>query len=44
VDDLCATTVATVSAGVRGLVNALAVELAPVRVSAVHPSVVGVST
>ncbi|MDN3025518.1 SDR family oxidoreductase [Streptomyces sp. S.PB5] len=36
-----ATTVATVNAGVRGLVNALAVELAPVRVNALHPGVVG---
>ncbi|MCL8012122.1 SDR family oxidoreductase [Streptomyces sp. AS02] len=36
-----ATTVATVNAGVGGLVNTLAVELAPVRVNAVHPGVVG---
>ncbi|MGW6731789.1 SDR family oxidoreductase [Streptomyces sp. NPDC055013] len=36
-----ATTVATVNAGVSGLVNTLAVELAPVRVNAVHPGVVG---
>lgn len=36
-----ATTVATVNAGVRGLVHTLAVELAPVRVNAVHPGVVG---
>jgi NAD(P)-dependent dehydrogenase (short-subunit alcohol dehydrogenase family) len=36
-----ATTVATVNAGVTGLVNTLAVELAPVRVNAVHPGVVG---
>ncbi|KKD08789.1 SDR family oxidoreductase [Streptomyces sp. WM6386] len=36
-----ATTVATVNAGVRGLVNTLAVELAPVRVNALHPGVVG---
>ncbi|MGW6907231.1 SDR family NAD(P)-dependent oxidoreductase [Streptomyces sp. NPDC054940] len=36
-----ATTVATVNAGVRGLVNTLAVELAPMRVNAVHPGVVG---
>ncbi|MET9908971.1 SDR family oxidoreductase [Streptomyces sp. NPDC006476] len=36
-----ATTVATVNAGVRGLVNTLAVELAPVRVNAIHPGVVG---
>jgi NAD(P)-dependent dehydrogenase (short-subunit alcohol dehydrogenase family) len=33
--------VATVNAGVRGLVNTLAVELAPIRVNAVHPGVVG---
>ncbi|MEU6372868.1 SDR family oxidoreductase [Streptomyces sp. NPDC046909] len=36
-----ATTVATVNAGVRGLMNTLAVELAPVRVNALHPGVVG---
>ncbi|NUP24345.1 MAG: SDR family oxidoreductase [Streptomyces sp.] len=36
-----ATTVATVNAGMGGLVNTLAVELAPVRVNAVHPGVVG---
>ncbi|WP_217208005.1 SDR family oxidoreductase [Streptomyces sp. AC550_RSS872] len=36
-----ATTVATVNAGVRGLMNTLAVELAPIRVNAVHPGVVG---
>jgi NAD(P)-dependent dehydrogenase (short-subunit alcohol dehydrogenase family) len=36
-----ATTVATVNAGVSGLVHTLAVELAPVRVNAVHPGVVG---
>jgi NAD(P)-dependent dehydrogenase (short-subunit alcohol dehydrogenase family) len=36
-----ATTVATVNAGVGGLVNTLAVELAPIRVNAVHPGVVG---
>ncbi|MFE6171175.1 SDR family NAD(P)-dependent oxidoreductase [Streptomyces sp. NPDC056464] len=36
-----ATTVATVNAGVRGMVHTLAVELAPVRVNAVHPGVVG---
>lgn len=36
-----ATTVATVNAGMRGLVNTLAVELAPIRVNAVHPGVVG---
>ncbi|MCW8378890.1 SDR family oxidoreductase [Streptomyces justiciae] len=36
-----ATTVATVNAGVTGLVHTLAVELAPLRVNAVHPGVVG---
>jgi NAD(P)-dependent dehydrogenase (short-subunit alcohol dehydrogenase family) len=36
-----ATTVATVNAGVTGLVHTLAVELAPIRVNAVHPGVVG---
>ena len=36
-----ATTVATVNVGVRGLVNTLAVELAPIRVNAVNPGVVG---
>ncbi|WP_328752084.1 SDR family oxidoreductase [Streptomyces sp. NBC_00285] len=36
-----ATTVATVNAGVRGLTHTLAVELAPVRVNAIHPGVVG---
>jgi NAD(P)-dependent dehydrogenase (short-subunit alcohol dehydrogenase family) len=36
-----ATTVATVNAGVTGLMRTLAVELAPVRVNAIHPGVVG---
>ncbi|MGC5567703.1 SDR family NAD(P)-dependent oxidoreductase [Streptomyces sp. FR-108] len=36
-----ATTVATVNAGVTGLVRALAGELAPIRVNAVHPGIVG---
>lgn len=35
------TTVTTVNGGVVGLVNTLAVELAPVRVNAIHPGVVG---
>jgi NAD(P)-dependent dehydrogenase (short-subunit alcohol dehydrogenase family) len=35
------TTVTTVNGGVLGLVNTLAVELAPIRVNALHPSVVG---
>jgi len=36
-----ATTVATVNAGVTGLVRTFATELAPVRVNAVHPGIVG---
>jgi NAD(P)-dependent dehydrogenase (short-subunit alcohol dehydrogenase family) len=36
-----ATTVATVNAGVTGLVHSLAVELAPIRVNAIHPGIVG---
>lgn len=36
-----ATTVATVNAGVTGMVHTLANELAPVRVNAVHPGIVG---
>jgi NAD(P)-dependent dehydrogenase (short-subunit alcohol dehydrogenase family) len=35
------TTVTTVNGGVVGLVNTLAVELAPVRVNGIHPGVVG---
>lgn len=35
------TTVATVNAAVGGMVNALALELAPIRVNAVHPGIVG---
>ena len=35
------TTVTTVNGGVLGIVNTLAVELAPIRVNAMHPSVVG---
>jgi NAD(P)-dependent dehydrogenase (short-subunit alcohol dehydrogenase family) len=35
------TTVTTVNGGVVGLVHTLAVELAPVRVNAIHPAVVG---
>ena len=34
------TTVTTVNGGVTGLVNTLAVELAPVRVNAIHPGIV----
>ncbi|MFI1393709.1 SDR family NAD(P)-dependent oxidoreductase [Streptomyces sp. NPDC020681] len=36
-----ATTVATVNAGVLGLMRTLATELAPVRVNAIHPGIVG---
>lgn len=35
------TTVSTINGGVTGLVQTLAVELAPVRVNAVHPGIVG---
>jgi len=35
------TTVSTVNGGVIGLVHTLAVELAPIRVNALHPDVVG---
>jgi NAD(P)-dependent dehydrogenase (short-subunit alcohol dehydrogenase family) len=35
------TTVTTVNGGVTGLVRALAVELAPIRVNAIHPGIVG---
>jgi NAD(P)-dependent dehydrogenase (short-subunit alcohol dehydrogenase family) len=35
------TTITTVNAGVEGLVRTLAVELAPVRVNALHPGIVG---
>jgi NAD(P)-dependent dehydrogenase (short-subunit alcohol dehydrogenase family) len=35
------TTVSTVNGGVVGLVNTLAVELAPIRVNAIHPGIVG---
>ncbi len=34
-------TVSTVNGGVVGLVNALALELAPIRVNAIHPGIVG---
>jgi NAD(P)-dependent dehydrogenase (short-subunit alcohol dehydrogenase family) len=34
-------TVSTINGGVVGLVNALAVELAPIRVNGVHPGIVG---
>jgi NAD(P)-dependent dehydrogenase (short-subunit alcohol dehydrogenase family) len=35
------TTVSTINGGISGLVRTLAVELAPVRVNALHPGVVG---
>lgn len=35
------TTVSTVNGGVIGMVNTLALELAPVRVNAIHPGIVG---
>jgi NAD(P)-dependent dehydrogenase (short-subunit alcohol dehydrogenase family) len=35
------TTVSTVNGGVSGLMHALAVELAPIRVNALHPGIVG---
>ncbi len=34
-------TVATVNGGVVGMVNALALEMAPIRVNAVHPGIIG---
>jgi NAD(P)-dependent dehydrogenase (short-subunit alcohol dehydrogenase family) len=35
------TTVSTVNGGVVGMVNSLVVELAPIRVNAIHPGIVG---
>ena len=35
------TTVSTINGGVVGMVNTLAVELAPIRVNAIHPGIVG---
>jgi NAD(P)-dependent dehydrogenase (short-subunit alcohol dehydrogenase family) len=35
------TTVSTINGGVTGLVHTLAVELAPIRVNAIHPGIVG---
>lgn len=35
------TTVSTVNGGVMGMVHTLAVELAPIRVNAIHPAIVG---
>jgi NAD(P)-dependent dehydrogenase (short-subunit alcohol dehydrogenase family) len=34
-------TVSTVNGAVTGMVNALALELAPIRVNAIHPGIVG---
>ena len=34
-------TVSTVNGGVIGMVNAMAIELAPIRVNAIHPGIVG---
>jgi NAD(P)-dependent dehydrogenase (short-subunit alcohol dehydrogenase family) len=35
------TTVSTINGGVTGMVNTLALELAPIRVNAIHPGIVG---
>lgn len=35
------TTVSTINGGVMGMVNTMALELAPVRVNAIHPGIVG---
>ena len=35
------TTVSTINGGVEGLVNTLALELAPIRVNALHPGIIG---
>jgi NAD(P)-dependent dehydrogenase (short-subunit alcohol dehydrogenase family) len=35
------TTVSTVNGGVMGIVNSLATELAPVRINAIHPGIIG---
>jgi NAD(P)-dependent dehydrogenase (short-subunit alcohol dehydrogenase family) len=35
------TTVSTINGGVSGLVNTLALELAPIRVNALHPGIIG---
>lgn len=35
------TTVSTINGGVAGLINTLALELAPIRVNAIHPGIVG---
>lgn len=35
------TTVSTINGGVAGMVNTLALELAPIRVNAIHPGIIG---
>jgi len=35
------TTVSTINGGVAGLINTLALELAPIRVNAIHPGIIG---
>jgi NAD(P)-dependent dehydrogenase (short-subunit alcohol dehydrogenase family) len=35
------TTVSTINGGIMGMVNTLAIELAPIRVNAIHPGIVG---
>lgn len=35
------TTVSTINGGVDGLMNALALDLAPIRVNALHPGIIG---
>lgn len=35
------TTVSTINGGVTGMVNTLALELAPIRVNAIHPGIIG---
>src|SRR5690606_25988272 len=35
------TTVSTINGGVEGLVNTLCLELAPIRVNAIHPGIIG---
>ena len=35
------TTVSTINGGVIGMVHTLAVELAPIRVNAIHPGIIG---
>lgn len=35
------TTVSTINGGVTGLINTLALELAPIRINAIHPGIIG---